>query len=581
MTAQPPSLAGRRLGGRYTLLTHIAQGGMGEVWKARDQQTGHLVAVKVLRNELSGQELSLSRLRIEAANAMRIHHPNVANVLDSGEDDGRGWIVMELVESRPLTAYLSGGRRLSAAHLLPILMQVAMALAAADKAGVVHRDIKPANILVRKDGVVKLTDFGISRTTDQVTLTGDGMVMGTAQYLPPEQAMGKEATTSGDLYALGVIAFEALAGKRPYTGSTQVDIAFAHVNEPLPPLPSDVDEAVAALVRRMLEKNPADRPASATALAREVAQVATKLGVDVAPHPLPLADGMVETARTAAQPVVPPVKHETRSRLPREMLQPVDMEKVLRGPLDGSSARTSPDQVKSPTAGQALADRRAATSSVSSSATLPSTTQASTGRATSPASPGFRQGASGRSVISGHDALERNASGKGTPGDHTTSGPGASGRSGASSRTTSDRVAARTAASPAQTAASSTRTSASPTRAAASPTRTSASPTRAAASSTRTSASPTRAAASPTGATPSEPTDPPLATKYNRSTVAKPEPTAQKIGKWTVISLFILTLILVVVATIQNRFGFSLLGSGVETVTIEEVKTWQSLWSVS
>ena len=172
--------AGRVLGGRYTLLTPIAQGGMGEVWKARDRVSGHIVAAKVLRPELTGEELSLSRLRLEARNSMSISHPNIANTQDSGEEDGIGWIIMELVDGYPLTDYLRGGTRIEPEYLLPILVQVAMALGAAARAGVVHRDIKPANILVRPDGMVKLTDFGISRARDQVNLTAAGMVMGTS-----------------------------------------------------------------------------------------------------------------------------------------------------------------------------------------------------------------------------------------------------------------------------------------------------------------------------------------------------------------------------------------------------------------
>ena len=144
--------AGRVLGGRYTLLTPIAQGGMGEVWKARDRVSGHIVAAKVLRPELAGEELSLSRLRLEARNSMSISHPNIANTQDSGQEDGIGWIIMELVDGYPLTDYLRGGSRIEPEYLMPILVQVAMALGAAARAGVVHRDIKPANILVRPDG---------------------------------------------------------------------------------------------------------------------------------------------------------------------------------------------------------------------------------------------------------------------------------------------------------------------------------------------------------------------------------------------------------------------------------------------
>lgn len=319
--------AGRVLGGRYTLLTPIAQGGMGEVWKARDRVSGHIVAAKVLRPELAGEELSLSRLRLEARNSMSISHPNIANTQDSGEEDGIGWIIMELVDGYPLTDYLRGGSRIEPEYLMPILVQVAMALGAAARAGVVHRDIKPANIIVRPDGMVKLTDFGISRATGQVNLTAAGMVMGTAQYLPPEQAMGEVATPIGDLYALGVIAYEAAAGRRPFTGETQVDIAFAHVNDPVPPLPEFVPEPLADVILHLLEKDPAKRPESGSAAVREIASAAKAMGVSVTPRPLPLpkAAQRPEEVRTPVQPSVPivaPVRHLTRRTLPDEMLQP-------------------------------------------------------------------------------------------------------------------------------------------------------------------------------------------------------------------------------------------------------------------
>ncbi len=319
--------AGRVLGGRYTLLTPIAQGGMGEVWKARDRVSGHIVAAKVLRPELAGEELSLSRLRLEARNSMSISHPNIANTQDSGEEDGIGWIIMELVDGYPLTDYLRGGSRIEPEYLMPILVQVAMALGAAARAGVVHRDIKPANIIVRPDGMVKLTDFGISRATGQVNLTAAGMVMGTAQYLPPEQAMGEVATPIGDLYALGVIAYEAAAGRRPFTGETQVDIAFAHVNDPVPPLPDFVPEPLADVILHLLEKDPAKRPESGSAAVREIAAAAKAMGISVTPRPLPLPKAAQRPAevRTPVQPSIPivaPVRHLTRRTLPEDMLRP-------------------------------------------------------------------------------------------------------------------------------------------------------------------------------------------------------------------------------------------------------------------
>lgn len=282
-----PVRAGRTLGDRYTLVNRIAKGGMGEVWRARDRRSGMLVAAKVLRPELTGEEISLSRLRLEAENTMRARHPNIAMVMDSGEDEGQGWIVMELVQGRPLTDFMGDGKQLTAEQLVPILIQTAYALDGSAQAGIVHRDIKPANILIREDGMVKLTDFGISYSRGQANLTAVGMVMGTAQYLAPEQAMGGEATPSGDLYSLGVIAYEALAGHRPFTGKSAIDIAMAHVKEEAPDLPDTVPDPMADIVFGLLAKDPADRPQSGTALVRTLTRAANEMGIGTSPMPLP------------------------------------------------------------------------------------------------------------------------------------------------------------------------------------------------------------------------------------------------------------------------------------------------------
>ncbi|MDO5061366.1 MAG: serine/threonine-protein kinase [Actinomycetaceae bacterium] len=279
---------GKVIGGRYTLITLLATGGMGEVWAARDQVTARKVAIKVLKPELAGQEAFLTRLRIEAQNAMQIQHPNLAAVLDHGELNGVGWIVMELVEGRPFNEFLAHGHQLSAAELVPVLLQTAQALQAAKDSNVVHRDIKPSNILLTDAGIVKLTDFGISTTPNQVALTDVGMVMGTAQYLSPEQAMGESATHLSDLYALGVIAYEALCGRRPFTGKTQVDIAFAHVNEPVPELPASVPNQLRKIVLKMLRKHPKDRQQDFTTVIRELEKAAKALGISTAARPVSL-----------------------------------------------------------------------------------------------------------------------------------------------------------------------------------------------------------------------------------------------------------------------------------------------------
>ncbi|RRD30150.1 serine/threonine-protein kinase [Actinomyces bowdenii] len=270
---------GLEVQGRYQLVERIALGGMGEVWRASDLRSGRAVAVKILRPELAGDEIFLSRLRAEATNSRGLRHPNLAVVLDSGEKEGTGWIVMELVQGRALSDIISEKGTLTPAEILPILAQVARALQVVHDSGVVHRDVKPSNILINREGLAKLTDFGISTGLNQRPLTASGMVMGTAQYLAPEQAMGNMATPAGDLYGLGIIAYEAMVGSRPFTGATQVDIAFAHVNDEIPPLPETIPAPVRELVLQLLAKKPADRPPSA----RDVARALDRLVVNL-PH---------------------------------------------------------------------------------------------------------------------------------------------------------------------------------------------------------------------------------------------------------------------------------------------------------
>ncbi|MGN6240180.1 MAG: serine/threonine-protein kinase, partial [Cellulosimicrobium cellulans] len=216
---------GLTLGNRYRLVRRIAVGGMGEVWVAADDALGREVAVKVLRTEYAGNEDFLNRLRTEARNSAALSHPNIAQMYDYGETNGSGYLVMELVVGEPMADLLEREPVLPPARLLPILAQTARALHAAHLSGVVHRDVKPGNILIDRSGTVKITDFGVSLAANQVPMTATGMVMGTAQYLSPEQAVGQAATGASDIYALGIVAYESILGNRPFTGSTPVDIA--------------------------------------------------------------------------------------------------------------------------------------------------------------------------------------------------------------------------------------------------------------------------------------------------------------------------------------------------------------------
>ncbi|HJX80323.1 protein kinase domain-containing protein [Glutamicibacter sp.] len=260
-------VTGTTLGGRYKLTDRIAIGGMGEVWKARDQVLGRLVAIKILKEEYTDNESFLTRFRVEARHTALLNHSGIAGVFDYGEEQGSAYLVMELVPGPPLSTIIERERKLDVDRTLSLIAQTARALAAAHEHGLVHRDVKPGNILVMPTGVVKITDFGIARLADQVPLTATGQVMGTAQYLAPEQATGQIATGSSDIYALGVIGYECLAGRRPFTGESQIAIALAQVNDAPPPLPDSLPAPVRQLIISMLAKNPADRPANANALA--------------------------------------------------------------------------------------------------------------------------------------------------------------------------------------------------------------------------------------------------------------------------------------------------------------------------
>lgn len=265
--------AGTTLGGRYVLRSLLAVGGMGEVWRGEDSELGRAVAVKVLKDGAAANETFLKRFRNEAKNAAGLAHPNIAQVFDYGDQEGTAYLVMELVEGEPLSTILEREATLAEDRLVRIMEGTSRGLAVAHDAGVMHRDIKPGNLLVAHGDQVRITDFGVSRSMDQTTLTQTGMVMGTAQYLAPELALGKPATPASDLYALGIIAFEAVNGKRPFTAASAVDIAIAHVNEPLPPLPGSVSPDLAQLIRDLLEKNPRRRPRTAAELLTRLAQL--------------------------------------------------------------------------------------------------------------------------------------------------------------------------------------------------------------------------------------------------------------------------------------------------------------------
>jgi tRNA A-37 threonylcarbamoyl transferase component Bud32 len=253
--------------GRYRLTERIATGGMGEVWRAEDTVLGRAVAVKLLKHEYADDPTFRSRFESEARHAGSLHHPSIASVFDYGEQGAglrpRPYLVMELVQGQPLSQLLRGGNALDPDATRELLAKAADALGAAHAAGIVHRDVKPGNLMITPDRGLKMTDFGIARAAEAVALTATGQVMGTPQYLSPEQARGERAVPASDIYALGVVAFECLAGYRPFTGDSPVTTALAHLRDPVPELPDHVPHDLATVVRKALAKDPEDRYASA------------------------------------------------------------------------------------------------------------------------------------------------------------------------------------------------------------------------------------------------------------------------------------------------------------------------------
>jgi len=294
---------GTLLSGRYRLDERIATGGMGDVWRGTDETLGRTVAIKILLPSLLEEQGFSERFRLEARTMATINHPGVVDIYDYGGDQDVAYLVMEYVEGDALSRTLGRVGRLTPARTMALIAQAAEALQAAHSKGIVHRDVKPGNLLVRANGTLVLTDFGIARSAVAAQLTAAGAVLGTASYLSPEQASGQTATAASDIYSLGVVAYQCLSGRRPFEGDNPIEIAMKHVRLAPPPLPADVPPAVRSIVERAMAKDPAARWPSAAIFGAAARQAAAVLSTDPGSRP---AASPVSPMPHSPAPATPP-----------------------------------------------------------------------------------------------------------------------------------------------------------------------------------------------------------------------------------------------------------------------------------
>ncbi len=270
------TLLGTTLSGRYRLEARIGAGGMSTVYRALDETLQRQVAIKLMNREVATDSDHLVRFRREARAVAQLSHPHIVGVIDAGEDEGRPYIVFEYVEGETLKERIRRLGRLPIAEAVAYAIEISRALGAAHARHIVHRDVKPQNVLIDEEGSAKVTDFGIARTLDEEGLTADGRVLGTTDYVSPEQALGQQVTGQSDLYSVGIVLYEMLTGEVPFKGENQVAVAMKHVREAIPDVQAkrpEVSAALAAVVDNATAKKQQDRYADDAELIHDLEDV--------------------------------------------------------------------------------------------------------------------------------------------------------------------------------------------------------------------------------------------------------------------------------------------------------------------
>ena len=253
---------GQKINDRYEVKALIGEGGMANVYLGYDSILERDVAIKVLRGDLADDEKFVRRFRREAQSASLLNHPNIVQIYDVGEDDGNFYIVMEYIKGQTLKQIIKKRKRLSISETIDIMCQLTDGLSSAHDSYIIHRDIKPQNIMILDDGMVKITDFGIAMAVNASDLTQTNSVMGSVHYLPPEQASGKGSTIKSDIYSLGIMLYEMLAGTMPFRGETAVEIAMKHLKNPIPSIRKEnpaVPQALENIILKATAKNTKNR----------------------------------------------------------------------------------------------------------------------------------------------------------------------------------------------------------------------------------------------------------------------------------------------------------------------------------
>ena len=253
---------GQKINDRYQIIRSIGEGGMANVYLAHDTILDRDVAVKILRGDLADDEKFVRRFQREAIAASSLSHPNIVEMYDVGEDNGKYYIVMEYVEGKTLKSLIKKRGALTLPEVIDIMQQLTSAISCAHDSNIIHRDIKPQNVLIKEDGIVKITDFGIAMALNSNELTQTNSVMGSVHYLPPEQANGKGATLKSDIYSLGIVMFELLTGKLPFRGENAVEIAIKQMKNQIPSVCSmneNIPQSVENIILKACAKNPKNR----------------------------------------------------------------------------------------------------------------------------------------------------------------------------------------------------------------------------------------------------------------------------------------------------------------------------------